>query len=207
MDPKQLLHSLTTEATHRQPLRVYLVGNSHLDKVIFLSGLMHGMLENACVFLPLCVSPSSMPRLRSALTLFDRITTSSASDDSFSRYKLLFSLQLLAEVAQNNREALLSAGVVDLLMEVLRREYPDSLLITTTYREGSDLATITSIIRERGLHSLLQRNTLDTKIGRAIYATFSAVFAHTLAQRSADTQKGSSAFDIEREFYALRTLP
>jgi hypothetical protein len=88
----------------------------------------------------------------------------------------LFSLRLLAEIAQNSQQALLDAGVITYLMDVLRKEIPDSYLAIITSQ--SDRWSIADTIQECGLSGLLNigQASPDAPMRRAIYAAFAALF-------------------------------
>jgi hypothetical protein len=104
-------------------------------------------------------------------------------DTEFSlRHQLLFFLGLLTEVAQDNKQALLDAGAAIYLMDVLRKELPDSYLVLITSR--SKTWSITNIIEECGLSGLLNgRGLPDVRMRHAIYASFAALFTEAVVER------------------------
>lgn len=149
--PDHLLLSLATEVTHRQALRVYLARSSQADKITLLSGIVQAMSR----------------------TMSE--TTDLIDSDFPLRHQRLFSLRLLVEIAQDNRQALLDAGVAAYLMDVLRKEIPDSYLAIITSR--SDTWSIANTIKECGLSGLLDgRGSPDARMRHAIYAVFAALF-------------------------------
>lgn len=115
-------------------------------------------------------------------SMCNRTSTADLIGNQFSlRYQLLFSLKLLAEIAQNNKEALLDAGVASYLMDVLRKEIPDSYLAIITSR--NDTWSVANTIRECGLSGLLNgRGSTDARMRHAIYAAFAAIFSDMLVE-------------------------
>jgi hypothetical protein len=122
----------------------------------------------------------------------------------------LFSLQLLSEVAavsQDSRQALLDAGGMAYLMEVLRKEIPDCYLNIIAAGSGGGVQTITDTIQEFGLDQLLKgRTTPNSRMWRAIYDAFVALFAPRADQNPTHMPKASSIFDADPEFLLLRTI-
>jgi hypothetical protein len=120
------------------------------------------------------------------MSVFGRTTTAPGPlGTEFSlREQLLFSLRLLAEIAQNHKQALFDAGVATYLMDVLRQELPDSYLAIITSRDDT-WSTIANTIEECGLSGLLNgRGSSDERMRHAIYAAFAALFKDKSRKRS-----------------------
>ncbi|KAJ6612855.1 hypothetical protein B0H10DRAFT_2222745 [Mycena sp. CBHHK59/15] len=152
LDPEELLNSLPFDVAHDQALRVFLLRSPHAKKVQILSGLIKHMLENG--------NPSSpLYNLRS-------------------RYRLLFFLRLIAAASwnSNNRTALVDAGVVDFLVQIIGTEVPGSYMAILAGHESAD-RNIPAIIREHGLTHLLSGPLAQTsRLVRLIATAFSALF-------------------------------
>lgn len=99
-----------------------------------------------------------MLNIRSSSSAQSSLPTLTPPDALRQRYRLLFFLRLIAAVAwgPSNRAALLDAGVIAFLVQIVRTEVPESYtaIIRTTDFEDLD-HSIPAIIREQGLAHLL----------------------------------------------------
>ncbi|KAJ7125791.1 hypothetical protein C8R43DRAFT_1111457 [Mycena crocata] len=159
MDTSNLINSLTFGVDYDQALRVFLLRNHYTKKVQLLSRMIKYMLEQS----------STPPTPSSASVNLDALR---------SRYRLLFFLRLLTAVAwgPSNRAALIDAGVIDLLVQIVQTEVPDSY-VAIIAAQAHDDASIPAIIREQGLAHLLGGPLARTsRLIGLISSAFSALF-------------------------------
>ncbi|KAJ7436891.1 hypothetical protein B0H11DRAFT_2108939 [Mycena galericulata] len=159
---EDLVNSLAFGVNYDQALRVFLLRNHYNAKVTLLARVIRYMLEHG--------STTSIPS-ESSLPL----------DSLRLRYRLLLFLRLITVIAwgPSNRAALLDAGVIAFLVQIVQTEIPDSYIaIIASHRHKEDLdQSIPTIIREQGLAHLLGGPLAKTsRLVGLISSAFGALF-------------------------------
>ncbi|KAJ6542205.1 hypothetical protein DFH09DRAFT_46967 [Mycena vulgaris] len=157
-DTEELVNSLAFDVLYDQALRVFLLRSSYDEKVELLARIVEYMLEAGSAPPPVSGPSTHLETLRA-------------------RYRLLFFLRLITATAwgPSNRAALLDAGVIDLLVQIVQTDIPDSYLAIIASQAHEE--HIPAIIREQGLAHLLGGPLAKTsRLVRLISEAFAALF-------------------------------
>ncbi|KAF8155203.1 hypothetical protein K438DRAFT_2026476 [Mycena galopus ATCC 62051] len=166
MDIEELVDSLTFGVEYDQAFRVFLSRSCYKKKVALLSSMVLHMLEHG-----------SMP-----------VVKTKSSNGFETRYRLLFFLRLIAAAAwsPSNRAALIDAGVINFLVQIVQTEVPDSYMAIIASHDHED-KDIPPIIHEQGLTLLLGGPLAKTsRLVGLIASAFSALFPES---RQLDTAR------------------
>lgn len=193
---EELVNSLAFWVDYDQALRVYLLRNHYDKKVALLSRIIKYLLEHRSViflFSPEVNTDSHVAECKSSSAPSVPSEPSVRLDTPRMRYRLLFFLRLITVVGwgPSNRAALLDAGVIDFLVQIVQTEVPDSYIAIIASHEHEDLdQSIPAVIREQGLAHLLGGPLAKTsRLVGLISSAFSALFpeqreAHSLRNRA-----------------------